>query len=234
MRTCAVGLQRLEGVDTEEKTCDSLGGTLSKPLQVQLMQQRHPEALAGPAAGPAFHYQPIAGASHKTIHPSMESPCQAAYPHIICQWLPVMSFTPRPCQHDMCLPVSINALWPVSGGPLSVQTVKLSLDLLMLAPSSLPVASLESEVVQPAINAQLDRLQRARTADGPLCEQRALHFQPQGWPHPLTIVYPLGAGGTGMVSSMHPWLVIMHAVHSRQAPRRGGAGMVRQDRASEG
>ena len=88
-----------------------------------------------------------------------------------------------------------------------MQTVKLSLDVLVLAPRTLPAASLEAEIVRPAINAQLDHFQQALSQDDqPLCDQRALHFQPQGWPHPLTVRYPLRCGGAGKVrqqTSLH-------------------------------
>ena len=82
-----------------------------------------------------------------------------------------------------------------------MQQVKLSLDVLMLAPSSLAAAALEAEVVRPAIEAQLERFRDALSQeDGPPCDQKALHFQPPGWPHPLTVIYPLRADGAGKVS----------------------------------
>ena len=103
-------------------------------------------------------------------------------------------------QPGLITPGLLNVQSVCAGGPLSVQTVKLSLDVLMLAPSTLPAAALEAEVVRPAINAQLDYFQQALSQDDqPLCDQRALQFQPQGWPHPLTVSYPLQDGGAGKV-----------------------------------
>ena len=105
----------------------------------------------------------------------------------------------QPCLISSCLSC-FNVQSVCAGGPLSVQTIKLSLDVLMLSPSTLPAASLEAEVVRPAINAQLDHFQQALSQDDqPLCDQRALHFQPQDWPHPLTVRYPLRGGGAGKV-----------------------------------
>ena len=102
---------------------------------------------------------------------------------------------------SVTLPKSVESAPACTGGPLPVQPVKLSMDVLMLAPSSLAAASLEAEVVQPAIAAQLEHFRDALTQeDQPLCDQRALHFQPPGWPHPLTVIYPLRGGGAGMVT----------------------------------
>ena len=85
---------------------------------------------------------------------------------------------------------------------MSVQTVNLSLDVLLLAPNSLPAASL-GPLTQTAAHAQLDRFQLMLLKDdGPLCDLRALHFQPPGWPHPLTVIHPLRGGGAGKVSAL--------------------------------
>lgn len=84
---------------------------------------------------------------------------------------------------------------------MSVQTVELSLDVLQLAPNTLPAASL-GPLMQTAVHAQLDRFQRMLLeSDGPLCDLRALHFQPPGWPHQLTVIYPLRGGGAGKASA---------------------------------
>lgn len=92
-----------------------------------------------------------------------------------------------------------------AGGSLSMQQVRLSLNVLMLAPSSLAAASLQGEVVRPAIEAQLEHFRDALCQDnGPLYDQRALHFLPPGWPHPLTVIYPLRADGAGKVSHSIP------------------------------
>lgn len=97
-----------------------------------------------------------------------------------------------------------------AGGSLPLQQVKLSLDVLMFAPSSLAAASLETEVVRPAVTAQLERFREALSQDEqPLCDHKALHFQPPGWPHPLTVIYPLRADGAGKVSQSPPVLLYM-------------------------
>ena len=81
-----------------------------------------------------------------------------------------------------------------------MQEVRLSLDVLMLTPGNLPTASLEQQVVQPAVAAQLDAFGLMLSQEEQLCDLRALHFQPPGWPHPLTVVYPMRSGaGAGKV-----------------------------------
>ena len=65
----------------------------------------------------------------------------------------------------------------------------------MLPPDTLPAASLEQGVVQPAIAAQLGAFELMLSREGQLCDLRAFHFQPSGWPHPLTVVYPMRSGG---------------------------------------
>ncbi len=71
---CSVGLQSLEAC---EETCSSLGGTLGKPLKVQIMQPRHTQAARGnSSAGPLFYYQPIKGAI--TIPAKILLPCMPA------------------------------------------------------------------------------------------------------------------------------------------------------------
>ena len=76
-----------------------------------------------------------------------------------------------------------------------MQTVRLFLDVLMLAPGKLPTAALEQRVVQPAVAAQLDAFELMLSGEGQLCDLRAFHFQPPGWPHPLTVIYPMRSGG---------------------------------------
>ena len=91
---------------------------------------------------------------------------------------------------------------------MSVQAVGLSLDVLMLAPSTLPTASLEQRVVQPAVAAQLDAFELMLSQEEQLCDLRAFHFQPPDWPHPLTVVYPMrsgsGAGKVCMLVALKP------------------------------
>ena len=90
-----------------------------------------------------------------------------------------------------------------------MQTVSLFLDILMLASSSHSAALLEQRVVQPAIAAQLDVFELMLSRQGQLCDLRAFHFQPPGWPHPLTVTYPMrsggGAGKVCMFDIFTPW-----------------------------
>ena len=82
-----------------------------------------------------------------------------------------------------------------AGAPLSVQTVRLFLDVIMLACGSHPIPLLEQQVVQPAIAAQLDAFELMLSGERQACDLRAFHFQPPGWPHPLTVTYPMRSGG---------------------------------------
>ena len=95
----------------------------------------------------------------------------------------------------------------------------------MLAPSSLAAASLEAKVVQPAISAQLERFREALSQDAqPLCDHKALHFQPPGWPHPLTVIYPLRADGAGKVSQPPP--ILRHMSRQPAHPEAAGVDVV--------
>ena len=89
-----------------------------------------------------------------------------------------------------------------------MQEVRLFLDALMLAPGTLPTASLEQQVVQPAVAAQLAAFERMLSREEQLCDLRAFHFQPPGWPHPLTVIYPMrsgsGAGKVCMLVALKP------------------------------
>lgn len=198
------GLQRLEA---SEGTCNSLGGTLGKSLKVQVMQPRHHQADNGnSSACPLFHYQPVKGAlpqackgnpalhAYRAQHDCRVASSSCHDTHIL----------PTGSLHTVLLVLTFfgsQHFLTCAGGCMSVQTVKLSLDVLQLAPNSLPAASL-GPLMQTAVHAQLDRFQRMLLeSDGPLCDLRALHFQPPGWPHQLTVMYPLRGGGAGKASA---------------------------------
>ena len=80
---------------------------------------------------------------------------------------------------------------------MPLKTVAAHLDVLCLARRALPASELPDRVLRPALRAQLAGMRRA--ALGALCTLRALHFLPPGWPHPLTLIYPLGLAGEGQV-----------------------------------
>ena len=89
-----------------------------------------------------------------------------------------------------------------------MQEVRLSLHVLMLAPGNLPTASLEQQIVQPAVAAQLDAFELMLSQEEQLCDLKAFHFQPPGWPHPLTVIYPVrrrsGAGKVRLLYVLNP------------------------------
>lgn len=82
-----------------------------------------------------------------------------------------------------------------------MDTALLHLDVLCLAPKSLPASQLPDVALRPALRMQLATMRQAMISQGALCTLRALHFLPPGWHHPLTLVYPLGLGGSGKVGS---------------------------------
>ena len=93
---------------------------------------------------------------------------------------------------------------------MALETVVAHVDVLCLAPRTLPASELAEQVLRPALRAQLAAMRRAMTALDAPCTLRALHFLPPGWPHPLTLIYPLGLAGAGQVC---------HMLHIRALPR---------------
>ena len=80
-----------------------------------------------------------------------------------------------------------------------MDTALVHLDVLCLAPTTLPAAQLPEMALRPALRAQLAAMRQTAVSRGALCTLRALHFLPPGWQHPLTLPYPLGLGASGKV-----------------------------------
>ena len=72
-----LGFQGLEEEGNVRAVCDQLGGSQPEPTEVHLLQQRYPEASsAGCTDGPAFLYQPVAGAvSNQDLTPHQVCAC---------------------------------------------------------------------------------------------------------------------------------------------------------------
>lgn len=64
---------------------------------------------------------------------------------------------------------------------------------MCLAPKDLAVSEL-ANLLRRALRKQLQAMQACMTAQGRVCDLRALHFQPPGWPHPITLIYPWPEG----------------------------------------
>ncbi|GBF93356.1 ufm1-specific protease-like [Raphidocelis subcapitata] len=104
----------------------------------------------------------------------------------------------------------------------TVTEVPLGLDVLALAPSSLPASALAARCLVPAIARQLAEAERQLAArltggggggGGALAPARALHFRPPGWALPLTAVYPrLAADGDAAEAALLPARQALHAL----------------------
>lgn len=88
-----------------------------------------------------------------------------------------------------------------AGGPVSMDVASASVDVLCLAPRSLPILELPDNFIRPALKRQLAAMRAAMLEEGCTCNLKALHFQPPSWVHPLTILYPLQASA-GKVKSI--------------------------------
>ncbi|DBA76348.1 TPA: hypothetical protein ACH3X1_010059 [Trebouxia sp. C0004] len=90
---------------------------------------------------------------------------------------------------------------PVAGGSCSCDTITVTLSVLCYVPNTTSLADLQASYLQPAIRRQLSMLQRKIVQQGSLQPWTVFQVQPPGWPHCLTLMYPLAnpkaAKGTG-------------------------------------
>ncbi|DBA78226.1 TPA: hypothetical protein ACH3X2_008184 [Trebouxia sp. C0005] len=80
---------------------------------------------------------------------------------------------------------------PVAGGSCSYDTTTITLSVLCYVPNKAPLADLQASYLQPAIRRQLSMLQHKIVQQGNLQPWTVFQVQPPGWPHCLTLMYPL-------------------------------------------
>ncbi|KAL3153417.1 hypothetical protein ABBQ38_011753 [Trebouxia sp. C0009 RCD-2024] len=81
----------------------------------------------------------------------------------------------------------------ITGGACSYAHTTLNLSILCYVPNQLPVSDLLAAIVKPAISRQLDALQHKLVQSGKVQPWTAIQVQPPGWPHCVTLMYPLPA-----------------------------------------
>jgi hypothetical protein len=97
------------------------------------------------------------------------------------------------CMHCYLSMAMHGALGTGTGGPVSLDRAVAALDVLCMVPQPTTASSL-GDALRAAIRKQLRAMQVVMVAEERVCDVRALHFQPPGWPHAVTIVYPLHSG----------------------------------------
>ncbi|KAL3141912.1 hypothetical protein ABBQ32_004569 [Trebouxia sp. C0010 RCD-2024] len=81
----------------------------------------------------------------------------------------------------------------IAGGACSYAHTTLNLSILCYVPNQLPVSDLLAGVIKPAISRQLDALQHKLVQSGTIQPWTVIQVQPPGWPHCVTLMYPLPA-----------------------------------------
>lgn len=84
---------------------------------------------------------------------------------------------------------------------MSLDRATADLAVLCLAPKDTQLAAL-ADLLRQAVRKQLQAMEACMLAQGRMCDLRALHFQPPGWAHPITLIYPWPAG-SGKVYPPH-------------------------------
>ncbi|DBB11189.1 TPA: hypothetical protein ACH3X3_006641 [Trebouxia sp. C0006] len=80
---------------------------------------------------------------------------------------------------------------PVAGGSCSYDSTTVTLSVLCYVPNTALLADLQASYIQPAIRRQLNALQHIIVQQGSLQPWTVFQVQPPGWPHCLTLMYPL-------------------------------------------
>ena len=86
---------------------------------------------------------------------------------------------------------------------MQMQSTCLELDLLAYAPASMSLADCAATVLKPGIKRQLDAMQSSLQACESMQPHCACHFQPPGWPHCVSLVYPFAKAHAEVRAAEH-------------------------------
>ena len=127
-----------------------------------------------PPTIPINPYEPALTASPLLLPPSPSSSSPSA---------PLFHYTP----HEPPPSSSSSS----SSSPLKVElTCPLTLDLLLLVPTSLPTSELGPRVLTPALLSHLSSIEKVMISQGGVCEVTPHHYLPPQRSHLVTLLYP--------------------------------------------